>query len=405
MYRKYTYSYSGILVSISLMLICCGGKTSSFEKNFPEKYTPDSDVWTGAYLAAWHHDVSGAEESDFNHMPTEEIDWNAFSHLYYFHLIPNADGTLSGIEEIDYIREEGIRSIISAAHQNEKPVLFTIGGWGYYEAFSSAIRPENRDLFISNLVSTMNVWGFDGIDINMEPIHTHDVDNYIAFADQLHQELQKHVTPLGYYPILTAATHWQEEMFALLVDKFDQINIMTYDYSGAWDGWVSWHNSPLYNGGYTFPGELRQLPSADGDVKKFLNAGIPPEKLGIGTVFEGYIWEGEVFAPLQDWISQPDVTSNVPYYRIMRNYYSEDAVHWDHEAGAAYLSIIGLDITNNMFISYDNERSVREKFRYVRANNLGGLIIWELGSGYDPNLPNGQKNPLLDAVKNERSGH
>ena len=75
--------------------------------------------------------------------------------------------------------------------------------------------------------------------------------------------------------------------------KFDQINLMTYDLSGPWQGWVTWFNAPIYNEGLTFPsvpGEL--LPSIEGAVTNFLAGGIATNKLGIGIPFYGYIWQG-----------------------------------------------------------------------------------------------------------------
>jgi chitinase len=202
-------------------------------------------------------------------------------------------------------------------------------------------------------------------------------------------------------PLLKATTEWQPEMFRELEDHFDQINLMTYDFSGPWDGWVSWHNSPLYNGNRTFPNNTRELPAVDNDVNWFLNAGIPGEKLGIGIVFTGYVWKGFVYAPLQEWITAPEVTSNVPHYQIMQEYYREETERWDDEAKAPYLSISGLDPLDYIFISYENERSIQKKFNYIRNKGLGGTIIWELGNGFDRNRPPGQRDPLLQAVKQE----
>jgi chitinase len=334
-------------------------------------------------------------------MQTEEIDWDAFTHLIYFHILPNPDGTLSGVDEIDYISGKAISSIVSAARHNNVPILFSIGGWGTYDGFSGAISPGNRDRFINNLITLMTTWGFDGIDINMEPINNRDVENYIAFIEQLHYKLQELETPLGYLPILTAATKWQPGMYAHLSDKFDQINIMTYDYSGAWPDWITWHNSPLYSGGQTFPGINRELPSADGDVNRFLNAGIPREKLGIGMAFTGYLWEGFVLTPLDEWITPPEVTANIPWYEIMQNHYREGAYQWDDIAKVPYLSITGATPLDYTFISYENERSIQEKFNYIREKKLGGTIIWEIGEGFDQTRPQFQRNPLLQAVKQE----
>jgi GH18 family chitinase len=93
-------------------------------------------------------------------------------------------------------------------------------------------------------------------------------------------------------------------MLASVQAAFDQINIMTYDLSGPYEGWVTWYNSPIYDGGYTFPSVPTELvPSINGAVSNFVNNGVLPGKLGVGTPFYGYIWTGGpgVTQPRQSW--------------------------------------------------------------------------------------------------------
>ncbi len=391
-----------ILISfIILMVASCGVFSSDEPSCNPESpaFKPDSDIWVGAYMGAWNHYAPPG--GNWGHLPTEEIDWEAFTHMFYFSLLVNRDGTLSPIADYHNFSPDRISSITVAAHNHQTPVLFTVGGWGNYEGFSSAIRPENRQNFIKNLISTLKTWGFDGIDLDMEPIEKADVENYTIFVTELRRELNKLTTPLGYRPMLTAAAEWQPEMFAEIADRFDQINLMTYDFSGPWEGWVSWHNAPVYNGGYYFEKNNRPLPSADRMVSTFMEAGVPAEKLGIGIVFYGYLWRGYVTEPLQNWPVPPDVTPNIPYHEIKRKFYRKNLYRWDEKAEAAYLSIPGDRPEHHKFISYDNEASIRSKIRYVQEENLGGVFIWELGGGHFSDRPEGEKDPLLQSVKRE----
>ncbi len=356
-------------------------------------------MWVGAYLGAWNHYAPPG--GNWGHLPTKEIDFDAFTHLFYFSLFANPDGTLAPIEMYHTFSPDRIKAITAAAHEQDTPVLFSVGGWGNYENFSSAIRPENRKKFIGSLISVLKGWGFDGIDIDLEPIKSGDTENYRDFIEELYQELQTIETPLGYRPILTAATIWKPELFAELHEYFDQINLMTYDFSGPWRGWVSWHNAPVYDGGFVFESTGRPLPSADGEVDRFVAAGVPKEKLGIGIDFYGYIWRGFVSAPLQNWLTRPTVTPNVPYWKIMEQYFDEEYYNWDDAAHAAYLSIEGDNLLDNKFISYDDEWSVKSKIEYVRQKQIGGTIIWEISGAHLKNEPPGNKDPLLQSVKRE----
>lgn len=375
--------------------------TGESANNEEQQYNQEADIWVSAYLGAWNHYAPPG--GNWGNLPTDEIDWNAFTHLFYFAISAEADGSLSEIKEYNTFSPSRLNAIVEAAHNNDTAILFSVGGWGNYQEFRSAIMPENRDAFINNLISTMEEWGFDGIDVDMEPIKDDvDVRNYTAFINELHQQLQGKTTPLGIRPLLTAATDWKPDMFAELSDKFDQINLMTYDMSGAWHKWVSWHNAPVYDGDYQFPGTNKTVPSADGEIDKFVKAGVPKEKLGIGIDFYGYIWQGFVSAPRQNWnLDKPVVKPNVPYYIIKEEFYDEKYYHWDDTAKAAYLSIDNPVPLQKRFISYDDEKSIEAKIKYVRDKGIGGSIIWDLTGGYQKNQPEGKKDQLLQKVKEE----
>lgn len=370
---------------------------------------PSGDVWVSAYLASYNHYVPPG--GNWGHMPTEAIDWDAFTHLFYFAFNVQPDGTLSKVAPYQNMNPDRLNSIVSAAHEAGKPVLFTIGGWGNHDQFTEAITPEKRPVLIQNLIQTLKTWQFDGIDLDLEPIEDADLENYGAFIDELHQELQSVQTPLLSVPLLTAAVNAQPEFFARVQAKFDQINLMTYDLSGAWGGWVSWHNAAVYSS-RNFPYHDKPLPSTDRMVKEFLSAGIPASKLGIGIDFYGYVWSGGsgtstrgVTRPNQSWIKAPKVTDNVPFHKIMDEYAPSGSYSWDDEAKAAYLSIDRPGSADDLFISFDDEQSIRAKFEYVEENKLGGVIIWELTGGYRANLPPGQRDLLLQAVKDVANEH
>jgi len=214
-------------------------------------------------------------------------------------------------------------------------------------------------------------------------------------------------TPILDKPLLTAAVGWQPALFGQLQDQFDQINVMTYDMSGAYPGWISWYNSAVYSDGIRFPGVNKEVPSIQQKVTEWEAAGVPASKLGVGIDFYGYVWTGGsgtttggVSAPAQAWTTAPNVQSNVPYYTIMDKYYSSSNYHWDANAESAWLGFDNSGSSNDMFISYDDEMTMKSKIDYVRQNKLGGAIIYDLSAGYRANQPAGSRDPLLQAVKN-----
>lgn len=379
-----------------------GGETGSSVAPLPTTHQGDasSDHWITAYLASYAHYVPPDNQGS---MPTDAIDWDAFTHLTYFSLTAQPDGSLSGIAYGNTMKPNEVREIVSTGHQNGVPVLICIGGWGNYNGFSQAIRSGSRSNFVNNIINIVREWGFDGVDVNMEPIQSADWNNYITFVNELYNRLQSLQTPMLSKPLMTAAVHWKPDLISRVQDKFDQINIMTYNLSGAWTGWVTWHNSPLNNdNGYKFPGYETTLPSVNKDIDEYMGAGIPAQKLGMGIDFYGYVWSG-VSQPKEEWNDNnpPHVEAEVPYSRIMNQYYQPGYYRWDESAQASYLSIE--EWGRKQFVSYDDERSIQVKFDLLRQRNLGGVIIWELGGGYRSDQPYGERDNLLQAIK-ESSG-
>lgn len=389
------------------MVVSCNGLTGTFENSSPintsdtskHRHPNTSGMWMTAYLGAWNHYAPPG--GNWGNIKTDQIDWSAFTQMDYFALNANPDGSLSKIAPYQTFSPSRLNAIVAAAHKAGKPILFTVGGWGNHPGFTGAISAANRSTFIHNLIDVLKTWKFDGIDLDMEPINNSDISDYSAFVKDLNEQLQQIHTPLLDRPMLTAATDWQPAMFANIQQYFDQINLMTYDMSGPWGGWVSWFNSPVFDGGLTFSNG-KPLPSVNQEVKRYTAQGVKKSKIGIGIDFYGYIWTG-VTGPNQSWITPPQVKPNVPYYQIMDSLYSSNDYHWDKAAESAYLSKIQLNVlgvvTLKQFISYDDKQSIKAKINYVRNHDIGGAIIWELGGGFRKNQPVGQKDELLQTVK------
>ena len=234
--------------------------------------------------------------------------------------------------------------------------------------------------------------------MDWEPVQ--EVQAYLAFVRELRQNF-----PSSSLLVTAVMTGTDRAVLAKVAPYVDQINLMTYDMAGAWPGWVTWHNSPLYDGGAVFQSTGGLLPSIDQVVRDKLAGGVPASKLGIGIDFYGYVWRGGdgtntggVTRPVQGWKTDPDVKANIPYFQIMESYYRSHA-SWDSSAEASYIGIDNPGSARDEFISFDNERSVLAKSEYVRKMGLGGVIIYDLGAGYRRTLPKGYRDLLLQSVR------
>ncbi len=338
-------------------------------------------------------------------MPASNIDFTALTHIIHFSVIPNTDGTLDSSD--NGVTFANSTDIVTRAHAAGKPVLICVGGGGSENDFQAATTNAILPVFISNLTNFMAARGYDGVDLDWEPLTDADAGQFTNLVNSLRSALNafpQHkllTVAAGAYPPYGDSPTAEYTMFAALQNQFDQINIMTYDLSGPWPGWVTWFNSPIYDGGYRFPSTGGLVPSVDGAVGNFIANGVLAAKLGIGIAFYGYIWTGGsgtstggVTQPRQSWTNAPTMTA-FSYTTIMTGYYQSNLYHWDTSAQAAYLSITNANPTNDMFVSYDDQRTCQAKVSYARNHGLGGVMIWELAQDHQ----NGQPDPLLLALK------
>jgi chitinase len=355
-----------------------------------------ADLWITGYYP-------GYESSQ---MAPSNIDFKTVTHVIHFALVPETNGSLDG--SANGLSASACAKLVQLAHAAGRKALVCVGGAGTEAIFQSATTSANLSSFVANTVNFMSGNGYDGVDLDWEPFNSADTAQYTNLVNGLRAALNS----LGSHKLLTVAAPAYPEygdsptaefaMFASVQSQFDQINIMTYDLSGPYSGWVTWFNSPIYDGGYTFPGAPTELvPSINGAVSNFVSNGVPPAKLGIGLPFYGYIWTGGpgMTQPRQSWpdTNAPTVSTSA-YAGLMNTYYQSNLYHWDAIAQAAYLSITNTPASQDMFISYDDTYACQAKVSYARNLHLGGLMIWELSQDYFSTRPAGQRTPLTTAL-------
>jgi chitinase len=334
-----------------------------------------------------------------SYLPPSSIDFSAVTHLIHFSVMPDADGTLN--TAANGLTPTYSTNLVARAHAAGRKALICVGGAGSQPGFQGATTAVNLTTFISNLTNFIASYGYDGVDLDWEPLEVSDAGQFTNLVNSLRVALNGFAPR----PLLTVAAASQPAWFANLQSLFDQINLMTYDLAGPWPGWVTWFNSPIYDGGYRFPSTGGLILSADGMVNNFIAAGVAPNKLAVGIAFYGMVWSGGTGTstggaalPRQGWTTAPATTA-IAYFDLMPTYFQSNLYHWDTSAQAAYLSLDNPRSVNDKFISYDDEHACQAKVSYARNRGLGGVMIWELGQGYRPTQPSSQRDPLLQAIK------
>ena len=348
-----------------------------------------ADIWRVGYLPGWEQAA----------LPASNIDYTVLSHVIHFAVVPNSDGTLN--TSANNISSTNSSDLVLRAHSAGRRVLVCVGGAGSEAGFQGATSASNLPLFVNNLTNFVAARGYDGVDLDWEPLTAADAPQYTNLVNGLRSALngfasRKMLTAaVGAYATYGDPPGSEYSLFAGLQRQFDQINIMTYDLSGPYAGWVTWFNSPIFDGGFRFPSSGALLPSVDGSVCGFISNGVSPGKLGIGLPFYGYVWTGtNITLPRLSWNNAPKVMQ-LPYKAIIAGYYQSNRYHWDTNAQSAYLDITNENPANDLFISYDDQRACLCKVNYAKSHGLGGIMIWELAQDHEP----AQSDSLVQALK------
>ena len=348
------------------------------------------EPWVSAYYPGW----------ESKKLPPAQLPFDAFTHLFQFACTIRPDGTLD-LEELG-LSEELMRETVQIAHEHGKKVSIVLGGAANDAGFRGATSTEHRGAFIGNVIDLVEKFHYDGVDLDWEPMPEKDFVSFSALAEELRARLDQLGRPL-LLSVATAPSYeapQTPELFARLQARFDQVNVMTYGVSGAWDGWISWHGAPLTNGGGKFPGG-RELPSIERNLALFTAAGVAPAKLGIGLPFHGDVWTGGagtstggVTEPGQTWETAPTVKGDVAYAEIIAKYAATAAARYDDVAQTPYFSLDRPGSANDVFVSYCDAKAITARLNFMAAQGYGGCIIWQITQDRLPD----RTHPLADAV-------
>ena len=266
-------------------------------------------------------------------------------------------------------------------------ILISIGGWTWSKNFSDAVLTDtSTQNFASSAVAIVSKYNLDGIDIDWEypgmmgdsnVYRPEDKQHYTLLFKDLRQNLDSlnQITHMKYY-VTTAVGSWQAYIDHTEMEKVQQyadyINIMSYDYADGSDS-ISGHHTNLY----ISSSDSNQW-SAHRSIQAFIAAGVPPSKIVMGIAFYGKGWQmaSADNNGLYRKTVKPARGGGFTYLKdsvVDKNGYKQ---YWDAIARAPYL----FNAENNIFISYDDERSVKEKCKYVNKYHLAGAMFWEYSS-------------------------
>lgn len=351
----------------------------------PPPPLPNGGRWVTAYYAGYQRALYPEAAVDFQHL----------THLVVSRIVPTSSGGLVTNFDIDPVAGPAMaRDLTSRAHAAGRKAILMVGGAGTHDAWVGAASAANRATFIANLLRTMDSYGFDGLDLDWEPIQDTDQPAVLALLQALRtaRPAMLLTIPVGWVSVNFPGVigSW----YAQIAPLVDQMNVMTYGMAGPWPGWVSWHSSALFD-------EAGNRPSSvASSLARYVAVGVPRGKLGGGIAFSGSCWRG-VSAPRQSITSASLVAGDntMSYTNIMQSYYATSARQWDGAAQAPWLGFaLPTGPAGCTFISYEDTQSIGAKGTWLKSAGYGGAIIWTVNQGYLPWAASGSRDPLLVAA-------
>ncbi|KAL3629629.1 hypothetical protein CASFOL_026851 [Castilleja foliolosa] len=334
----------------------------------------------GAYYPSWT-----------TKLKPSAINTTFFTHIYYAFLVPH--NTTFKLIVNDQDDAPLLRQFISSLRSKTPPVktLFSIGGGGADPTIFSrmAANRTSRSVFINSTIDVARTYKFDGFDLDWEfPKNTTEMKNLDILlkewrdAVEYEAKAKKRSTPL----LITAAVYYSADKFLdgtersypvkSINDNLDWINVMNYDYHGAWDPSLTGAHAALFD-------PKSNLSTAFG-IGTWIRAGVLREKLIMGMPMYGKTWTLKNLS--QHGVGAkavgvgPGDDGSLTYAEVVSFNKDKNVIRgvFDKETVSAY----SYSVSNRFWVGYDDPTTVKYKVGFARALNLGGYFFWAIDQDY-----------------------
>lgn len=304
--------------------------------------------------------------------------------------------------------------------------LLSLGGWNFnlkthkdqkghqigimtYQLFSKMVEnPKHRQEFISSAINYAREHGFDGVDIDWEYPGAagqgdedrggspQDFSNFLALLQEFRNIAGNNfLLTIAASAIVPSGVPENSEYknpqryFAWLAEcakYLDWINVMTYDYHGAWDTYTG-VLAPLLEDSNP-GGSYSVRDTIENYLEAFQAVGIPSEKIILGMPTYGRTFKVPAMQTYPDKEpGKPVPGKNIQerqgqagtatgeagflsYPEILERY--KDLRGWHEPTLTPYA------FNDSEWVSYENEKSLGYKTSYLIEKGLGGAMVWAI---------------------------
>lgn len=311
------------------------------------------------------------------------------------------------------------------ARNPELRTMISLGGWTWSKRFSDvALTAASREKFVESCIDlyikgNLPVFDgaggpgsgagvFDGIDIDWEypgsagldgnAVRAEDTRNFTLLLQEFRRQLDALTAQTGTYYELTAAVAADPAKVAKyeageVARVLDFVNLMTYDFRGAWDaaGPTNFHSNL-----YSDPASPGAANVREFSVKRTVDAwragGAPSRKLVVGVPFYGRGWTnvtggGSGLYQSANGAAPATYEAGFEDYKVLRNL-AGFTKHRDPVTKQMWI------FDGRTFWSFDDPQVIADKSAYIKQEGLGGVMVWSM----DGDTADGELMRALDAA-------
>ncbi|KOR25519.1 LysM peptidoglycan-binding domain-containing protein [Clostridium sp. L74] len=299
--------------------------------------------------------------------------------LFMFRLDPD---NATSIENFGDFTDDYIKEVVDIAHRNNIRVLGVVHNLLYRPGGTTKAKDlvksvvstkENRQIFTNNLITLIEKYNFDGVNIDIEDVYIEDKDNLSALYLEMGEELRKK----GYFLSASVPARVSDEPFNPFSDPFDyraignavdEFIVMLYNEHG-WPG--------------SGPGPVVSIGWMD-RVLDYAVTRIPRNKIVAAVSVFGF-----------DFNVTTGETTYVTHAQAMEiaERYGKEII-FDEETKTPMFSYVD-ENGNNHEVWFENAESIYAKSDLAFNKGIKGIALWRLGMEDDKIWDSMQKDIVV----------
>lgn len=258
---------------------------------------------------------------------------------------------------------EKLQAMVDLKKKNpELKVILGIGGYKR-EGFSEMTGDKKkRKTYVKKIKHIVDSLGLDGVDFDWEfPTTTDgghtaspkDKENYVNLVKDLRKALGKDKW-ISYFSL----------PYGAFIDHKKMVPYVTYVHVSGYNVYNPKKGERLYHQSALYPSKKVGSMCVRNGIARHMDLGVPKEKILLGIPFYG--------RGIEPFPSYLDCNKFAKYSGDLK-------IFWDEEAQAPYY----LNENGDLVLGFDDERSIKAKFDFIRANDIPGVFVWNYDSDYD----------------------